>query len=226
MDKCKTLEKNYWWLWDGQLLFSPVQLKTSNPQVLCRLQGLEGREGSEGRVPLPCCVTCCVWSKWPHLRSLQGLRASHRGEILLLRHLWQGQGPACHHHRAWGHHLCPGRLRVSPCPASLGWGAAALPEGLGGCALLLWLGTLWGHVLNAPLGKNLKSLCHTGVSAAVLVPFSVSIASLCSCWFTRYPFSSHSRRWQGLSWPGPNSGRLTDLNFYFYHWTQVVRIPS
>lgn len=36
------------------------------------------------------------------------------------------------------------------------------------------------HALNPPLGENLKCLCHTVVSIAVLVCFSVSIASLCS----------------------------------------------
>lgn len=52
INKCRsvTFEKNYWWLWDGQLLFSPNQLKTSNPEVLCKLQG------SEGSLPLSCCT--------------------------------------------------------------------------------------------------------------------------------------------------------------------------
>lgn len=43
--------------------------------------------------------------------------------------------------------------------------------------LLLWHGTL-GSSLNASLGKYLKCLCNTVVRIAVLVPFSMSVASI------------------------------------------------
>lgn len=201
INKCKTLEKNYWWLWDGQLLFSPNQMKTSNPEVLCRLQG---SEGSECRVPA--LLLCDV-----HLKQLappeEPARAPcfSQGWNLAPEAALAGPGPWVSPPQGLGSSLVLRQAQSQSLPCLAGLRGCCSAGGTRGLCLLLWLGTLGGHVLNAPLGKNLKCLCHTMGSAAVLVPFSVSIASLCSCWFTQYPFSSHSRRWQGLFWPGANS---------------------